>query len=245
MSKSALLFVNLTTILLQAQASSIPPNHLLHQRTLFNSFFALRHGQSLANVSKIISSDPAISTVEHGLSALGKEQAQSAGRQFANDYLTRRNSENSSGDNDINRGVAVFSSDFTRARETAEIFANELKKRNIPLYNNGNVVLETKLRERYFGSLNGGSDTRYQDVWDVDIDDPNHTEFDVECANSVLERTTRLVCELDNTLKESSSGGKNQESWQCVLVAHGDVLQIMQTGFMRHGDAAKHRELEH
>eukprot|EP00956_Cyclotella_meneghiniana_P019851 scaffold34524_cov73-Cyclotella_meneghiniana.AAC.3 len=242
----AFLFIilHLTTILLHAQANSnMSPNHLLNKRTLFNSFFALRHGQSLANVSKIISSDPIISTVEHGLSDVGKEQARSAGRQYASDYLARRNSESSSS----SRGVAVFSSDFTRARETAEIFANELKQRNIPLYNNGNVVLETKLRERYFGSLNGGSDTRYQDVWDVDVNDPNHTKFDVESANSVLERTTRFICELDDTLQESSSGeDKNDgESWQCVLVAHGDVLQIMQTGFMRHGDASRHRELEH
>ena len=243
----AFLFIilHLTTILLHAQANStnMSPNHLLNKRTLFNSFFALRHGQSLANVSKIISSDPIISTVEHGLSDVGKEQARSAGRQYASDYLARRNSQRSSN----SRGVAVFSSDFTRARETAEIFANELKQRNIPLYNDGNVVLETKLRERYFGSLNGGSDTRYQDVWDVDVNDPNHTKFDVESANSVLERTTRFICELDNTLQKSSSGeDKNDgESWQCVLVAHGDVLQIMQTGFMRHGDASRHRELEH
>jgi probable phosphoglycerate mutase len=204
------------------------PNHLL-QRTLSNSFFALRHGQSLANIAKIISSDPTISTIEHGLSDLGKRQAQSAGEAFANEFASKE---------DDCEGVAVFSSDFTRARETAEIFAEELKKKKIPLYND-KVQLETRLRERYFGKLNGGPDTRYQEVWDVDVKDANHNDFGVESANSVLERTSKLICELDDVLNHSG------KKYKCVVVAHGDVLQILQTGFLKHIDASKHRSLEH
>lgn len=41
--------------------------------TLRHRYYALRHGQSLANVAHIISSDPAIATVEHGLSETGWE----------------------------------------------------------------------------------------------------------------------------------------------------------------------------
>jgi probable phosphoglycerate mutase len=204
------------------------PNHLL-QRTLSNSFFALRHGQSLANIAKIISSDPTISTIEHGLSDLGKRQAQSAGEAFANEFASKE---------DDCEGVAVFSSDFTRARETAEIFAEELKKKKIPLYND-KVQLETRLRERYFGKLNGGPDTRYQEIWDVDVKDANHNDFGVESANSVLERTSKLICELDDVLNHSG------KKYKCVVVAHGDVLQILQTGFLKHIDASKHRSLEH
>lgn len=204
------------------------PNHLL-QRTLSNSFFALRHGQSLANVAKIISSDPKISTVEHGLSDLGKEQAKAAGEKFAKSYLAT---------NEDCLGVAIFSSDFTRARETAEIFVTELKKKDIPLYND-KVTLESRLRERYFGELNGGPDNRYQDVWDVDCTDANHDEYGVESANSVLERTTKLICDLDDTLQQS------EKKWACVVVAHGDVLQILQTGFLKHNDARRHRSLDH
>jgi broad specificity phosphatase PhoE len=216
----------LSATLLHAKAMS--PNRLLHQ-TLSNSFFALRHGQSLANVAKIISSDPKISTVEHGLSDLGKEQAREAGEKFAKNYIST---------NEGSAGVAVFSSDFTRARETAEIFANELKKCGVPLYHD-EVTLETRLRERYFGKLNGGPDNRYQDVWDVDCSDADHTEFDAESANSVLGRTTELICDLDGTLQQT---GKR---WNCIVVAHGDVLQILQTGFLKHDDAKRHRSLEH
>lgn len=181
-------------------------------------------------MAKIISSDPAISTVQHGLSDVGKEQAKSAGADFASNHINSPQKY---------AGVAIFSSDFTRARETASLFAEELNKAHIPLYNNG-IVLETRLRERFFGELNGGPDTRYQDVWDVDCKDANHNEFGVESANSVLERTTRLINELDVTLHSVGKG-----KWKCILVAHGDVLQILQTGFLRHDDASRHRSLEH
>lgn len=203
-------------------------NHLLHKTDLKQSFFALRHGQSLANVAKIISSDPQVSTVKHGLSGLGKEQARKAGESFVGSIESA----------EPYRGVAVFSSDFTRARETAAIFADELSKSNVPIYM-GDVILEERLRERYFGELNGDRDDRYQEVWDVDAKDPNHNQFSVEPANSVLERTTRLVTDLDDEL--GAVGGP----WRCILVAHGDVLQIMQTGFLKHDDAARHRSLDH
>ena len=226
-SSSLVLFILSLTVELH-QAQSMSANHLL-RRNLFNHFFALRHGQSLANVSKIISSDPKISTIEHGLSDLGKAQAKAAGEKFAGDYLSKYQDC---------AGVAIFSSDFTRARETAEIFASELKKKLIPIYND-KVSLETKLRERYFGELNGGPDDRYQDVWDFDANDANHNEFGVESANSVLERSTNLISQLDDSLKKTGT------KWACIVVAHGDVLQIMQTGFLRHKDAKMHRSLEH
>ena len=235
-------------------------NHLLHRDAgLKNTFYALRHGQSLANVAKIISSDPSISTVQHGLSDIGKEQAKRAGEQFAIDYYCSDDNASSSGCSWY-EGVAIFSSDFTRARETASIFAQSLtttttsslpsppsKQITIPIYNH-QVQLETRLRERYFGILNGGPDTQYQKVWSIDCIDPNHHEFDVESANEVLERTTRLVIELDDMLSSTSSFSgsiHNNKRWKVILVAHGDVLQILQTGFLKHEDASRHRSLVH
>ena len=196
-----------------SSASSVI-NHLLHRNEkLTQSYYALRHGQSLANVEKIISSDPQISTVQHGLSDMGKIQARKAGEMFMKDY---HNTDTS----DDYEGVAIFSSDFTRARETASIFAKSIsssQSTQIPIYNN-DIILETKLRERYFGTLNGGSDTKYQDVWDVDITNPDHTMYDVESANSVLERTTRLICDLDDMLSSSLSA-TIQRQW-----SHADLV---------------------
>ena len=214
-------------------------NHLNQLDSLTQSYYALRHGQSLANVAKIISSDPKISTVEHGLSDVGREQAKAAGDAFAAEYV---GSSSKSTRTDTSRGVAIFSSDFARARETASIFAQSLRSLGIPLYG-GDVVLERRLRERYFGVLNGGPDTGYQAVWDADVGDADHNKFGVESANSVLERTTQLITELDGRL--SSQSGDDGPRWKCVLVAHGDVLQITQTGFLRHVDASRHRSLQH
>ncbi len=216
-------------------------NNLNQFDSLTQSYYALRHGQSLANVARIISSDPSISTVEHGLSELGREQARAAGDAFAAEYVGSTSNSTSSS-NDSYRGVAIFSSDFVRARETASIFAQSLRRSGIPLYG-GDVVLERRLRERYFGALDGGPDTGYQAVWDADAGDADHSEFGVESANSVLERTTRLIAELDGRL--SSQSGDDGSRWKCVLVAHGDVLQITQTGFLRHVDASRHRSLQH
>ena len=220
-----------------AKSSGTIINHLLKQPNLTQSYFALRHGQSLANVAKVISSDPAISTVEHGLSDVGKDQARIAGEAFANEYIKSQSTNNKY------KGVAIFSSDFTRARETASIFAESLHKANIPIYTD-DIILEKRLRERHFGELNSGADTRYQEVWDIDVNNPDHNEFNVESANSVLERTTKLITELDIQLSNEDSDDDGT-CWKCILVAHGDVLQIMQTGFLKHEDAARHRSLEH
>ena len=224
--------------------SAEQPNHLLsipatgQDGSLRNSYSALRHGQSLANVAKIISSDPAISTVEHGLSDFGHEQAREAGKLFAEQF----HADNENVDNGSEKycGVAIFSSDFKRARETAQHIADACKSSSIPLYKDG-VVLETKLRERNFGTLNGGSDNRYQDVWNVDIKDPTHNEFGVESVYSVVERTTKLVLDIDEELTNASQGEKK---YKCILVAHGDVLQILQTGFKKM-DGSLHRTLPH
>jgi len=248
-----------------SKKTTTPPiiNHLLNRPQLRHSYYALRHGQSLANVAKIISSDPQISTVQHGLSDVGKDQAALAGDMFARQYLN--NNYNDNNEDDYYEGVAIFSSDFTRARETATLFTQQLlmqQQQHCAIYTN-NIVLQTKLRERYFGELNGGPDDQYQKVWDVDWTDPDHTQFGVEAANCVLERTTGLVLELEELLSSassssaitspssssssssSSSNSDKPKKWKVVLVAHGDVLQIMQTGFLRHEDASRHRSLEH
>jgi broad specificity phosphatase PhoE len=255
-------------------------NHLLARPYLTQSYYALRHGQSLANVDKIISSDPAVSTIQHGLSELGKEQAKLAGITFYQQYLAPSSSSSDNNDDEY-EGIAIISSDFLRAKETASIFLQSLllqsqqqqpshhdndddySSKKIQIYQN-EIILNTQLRERYFGTLNGKSDRYYQNVWDVDCFNPSSsTEYHVECANHVLERTSKLIVELDDWLSSTSSsdngdddddGTKQQanqinnnkkKKWKVILVAHGDVLQIMQTGFLRHVDASKHRSLEH
>jgi len=238
----AVVHITVLATILQAQEAvsmsiipSMRPNAFLPVSALRNNYYALRHGQSLANLAKIISSEPSVSTVQHGLSDLGKEQAAKAGVSLSKQLLSSSSS---------NGKAAIFSSDFKRARETAQFVADEMKRNGITLYKDG-VVSETKLRERYFGTLNGGSDDKYQSVWDVDATNPNHEEFGVESVNDVVRRTTGLVLHIEQELlSETNDDDDNNSSWMCILVAHGDVLQIMQTGFEKM-DGSLHRTLPH
>ena len=196
----------------RAQGVAVDPNQISNQFSVINKFtnpglnnnnqfFLLRHGNSEANAQKIISSDPKISTVTHGLTPLGEDQANAAGELFSQLELSNVN-------------VVVHSSDFKRALETANIFASKQK--------DVNVVVEKALRERNFGSLNGEADDQYQKVWDIDRGDSAHTEFGVESVESVATRTLFLVERLNDVYENKT----------IVLVAHGDVLQILQAGML-------------
>jgi broad specificity phosphatase PhoE len=131
---------------------------LRHVHKLHNQYYALRHGQSLANVEGVISSNPAVSTKMHGLSGIGKAQADTAAAKFVEEMCAKRSR------------VAIFSSDFKRARETASAFEVPL----LTAANNGHgvgelfsgkVVLDQRLRERFFGEFDGGPDSNYEKVW--------------------------------------------------------------------------------
>jgi broad specificity phosphatase PhoE len=172
----------------------------------------LRHGESLANVAGVISSSPTVATVQHGLSDEGRAQAGRAAAQFA--ALARE------------QPTAIISSDFLRARETAEIVAAQLHRsqRSAPLHLD-KVVLDERLRERSFGEFDGRSVEHYARVWEEDAASGAHTLFGVESVGAVAQRTSDLINELEATLLPTA----NARPWLVLLVAHGDVLQILQT----------------
>jgi probable phosphoglycerate mutase len=196
------------------------PNHLRDMPTLNNDYCVLRHGQSMANVENIISSNPGIATRQHGLSPLGRQQAQQAGKHVVA-YYQANNYD----------GILILSSDYRRAKETAEYVQTSIREASLPFRN---VILEKRLRERWFGDWDGGPDTYYQNVWQEDAVDPFHTLQNVESVNSVLERTTCCIVEWDAKF----------QNHLILLVAHGDVLQITQTAFAKM-DGSLHRTLPH
>ncbi|CAE7393144.1 gpmA [Symbiodinium natans] len=83
------------------------------RQPLQHRFFALRHGESKANVAKIIISDPKVGTKKYGLTTAGRAAVKRTGTQFAKT---------------ASQHVVIVSSDFTRARETAQVFAQTLRK---------------------------------------------------------------------------------------------------------------------
>jgi broad specificity phosphatase PhoE len=200
-------------------------NRLLDTSELQNTFCALRHGRSLANEAKIISSHPEVATIQHGLSQVGQDQAEQAGRDVVKYF---KDSEAHSYD-----GICILTSDYLRAMETALYVAKAVVGADLPLFNDG-VVFERRLRERWFGEWDGGSDVHYPDVWKDDAVDSSHTLRGVESVDSVMDRTTECVLEWDDRL----------DNQLVLLVAHGDVLQIVQTAFAKM-DGTKHRSLEH
>ncbi|CAK9074513.1 Phosphoglycerate mutase (PGAM) (BPG-dependent PGAM) (MPGM) (Phosphoglyceromutase) [Durusdinium trenchii] len=196
----------------KATASCLPKKPLRHR------FFALRHGESEANVAKIIISDPKVGTKAFGLTAAGRKGATRAGQMFKKTAAKR---------------VVMVSSDFSRAKQTAQLFAQALRKagRICPLR------IAKELRERRFGSLEADSDARYPEVWAQDRHDPAARPFGVEAAQAVQRRTSRLVAKLDRELPDGADVAHGL-NWRChVLVSHGDALQILQTAFLAESQA--------
>ena len=164
----------------------------------------MRHGHSQANQQRIIVSDPANGIEDYGLSDLGRRQV---------DRSLARNAE-------LDESTLIFSSDFRRALESARIAQQRLGCKSGP-------VVDERLRERFFGSLELGSDRKYEQVWREDAGDPDSEPFGAE-------RVTGLIVEL-----ESAHRDKN-----ILLVSHGDALQLLQTAFEKQ-DASRHRALDH
>lgn len=170
----------------------------------------MRHGESKANVAKIIISTPENGVKEeYALSELGREQA-------------RRSAEATH----LGPDTIIFCSDFSRARETAEIVAGVIGA-DTP------HIVEA-LRERHFGDFEEKSNVHYDDVWTHDAHSADHTEFGVESVNENLKRTTAFILELE----------EKYDGRDILLVSHGDTLQILQTAFER-VDAHQHRSLTH
>ena len=189
---------------------------------LQNDYYALRHGQSMANVAQIIASNPDIATKKYGLSDLGKEQATKASHKVVQEFQSKNYD-----------GILILSSDLLRAKETAEIVSLALEDTSFNLYSNS-VVVEKRLRERGFGAWDGGSDKHYFDVWIDDAKDPNHEVNGVESVVAVTERATAMIADWDQKVK----------NYMVICVAHGDVLQILQTAFAKI-DGSLHRTLPH
>lgn len=177
---------------------------------LKNRYYVMRHGQSLANTAGLIVSHPENGLTGYGLSSKGRRQVEAGINASALTAKTR-----------------IFSSDFKRAKETAEI-AHRLLHSPYP------VEFDTRLRERNFGELELGSDTRYKEVWIADQSNPGHSEYGVENLQSVIGRSVDLMLECEEKLSDET----------CLLVSHGDILQILQTAFSGIHPSC-HRELPH
>jgi broad specificity phosphatase PhoE len=192
-------------------------NHLSRVDRLANRFSVMRHGQSKANARGVI-----VSCIEndrrgdYGLTELGRQQVLAAVRGCG-----------------LPAETVICSSDFSRARQTAEVVRAHLGA--------AEVGIAEALRERCFGDWEGTPAVNYAPVWAADAVADATGEAgagpaggNVEPAATVLDRVTAFIVEL-----ERQYSGRD-----ILLVSHGDTLQILQAGFLRM-DPSGHRSLPH
>ena len=180
---------------------------------LKNRYFIIRHGESKANVAGILLSHPKEGTISFGLSKKGKKQVK-------NSILKSR--KNGILDSD----VIIYSSDFLRAKETAEIAKELLGIKKINFHK--------KLRERYFGKLDKTALINITEAWEHDEKNPNHKHKSIESPNKILKRTLVVINQLEKKYKNK----------KILLVSHGDVLQILHTYFFKK-PVSQHRKIRH
>ena len=186
-------------------------NYLLPLDQLSNRYFAMRHGQSQANLQALVVSHPQNGIGGYGLSDSGKAQVQ----------------ESVQADTRLDSSLLIISSDFKRARESAEI-AHQLLSCEQPLQ------FDKRLRERDFGDWELTPDSAYERVWAADENNSDNQSRGVESPNQVMQRVTALVYELEQTVSDTN----------ILIVSHGDALQILQTAFSKQ-DASNHRLNQH
>ena len=158
-----------------------------------NRYYLMRHGESLANRRGLIVSHEKNALDNYGLTAKGAEQVMDAA------VKTRLNSD-----------TIIVSSDYLRAKETADIVSSVLPC-------NQPVTYDTRLRERDFGGWELTDHVNYETVWQNDVNSPDRTQHRVEPVDKVLARGLSVLTDL-----EQKHSNKN-----ILLVGHGDVLQIL------------------
>jgi len=186
-------------------------NYLFEINHLRNRYFAMRHGHSIANQQGIIVSHPDNGRDRFGLSELGRVQVKQSLQSFGL----------------LDANTIIVSSDFSRARESADITSALLN-------GEASITLDSRLRERNFGELELTPDSGYVDVWQQDAKDPDSQLRGVESVNQVMSRVTSVVAEYEDRYADAT----------ILLVSHGDALQILQTAFARL-DGSSHRQQDH
>jgi len=169
---------------------------------LFNRYFVLRHGRSIANEENIIISHPANGIAQYGLSASGfVRTAQKLQPMLLKEF-----------DFHASNSLCI-TSDFRRSFETAQIFCWQ--------FNLAAPRVDTRLRERFFGDFERTDTANYQRVWSLDNIDARQTQFGCESTEQVLVRLLALIRELESNFSQK----------KIVLVSHGDPLQILEAWF--------------
>ncbi|GEN26372.1 fructose 1,6-bisphosphatase [Halovibrio variabilis] len=170
-----------------------------------NRYLLMRHGHSQANAAGLIISSPERGIENFGLSEYGEQQLAQRMTDWQWPAPTR-----------------VVHSDFLRTTQTAARVAAAFGL--VP-------SVDMRLRERYFGELEGQGDDGYPRIWAFDAQNAEHQYHQVEAVSAVA---TRMRAAIDDW--EQRVSGET-----IVLVSHGDPLQILLTA-LAGKPLSQHRE---
>ena len=176
-----------------------------------NTFYLMRHGHSQANAEGIICSNLSKGRLAYGLTSMGREQV---GATVEDMWIGGH----------WHQDCVIMASPFLRTIQTAEIVAEVLGLEEIEQ--------DERMRERFFGALDGGPDSQYQQVWDLDQKNPKHTQWQVESVAKVAQRGCDMVHELNERYQDRI----------VILVAHGDICSILATA-LSDQNLCHHRQL--
>ena len=170
-----------------------------------NRYLLMRHGHSQANQQGVIVSSPERGIERFGLSEHGEQQLAQLVADWQWPVPTR-----------------VVHSDFLRTRQTAAHVAARFGL--VP-------SVDTRLRERNFGELEGQGDDHYPSVWALDAEDAEHRHYQVEGLSGVASRMQAVIAEWEQQVSGET----------ILLVSHGDPLQILLTA-LANKPLTQHRE---
>lgn len=155
-----------------------------------NIYYFMRHGQSLANLKHLVISYPENAINHYGLSAIGKKQVL--------DSISKSK--------DLDKNTIIYSSDFKRAKESAEIVSSYLKTKK--------MLFSKNLRERNLGFYEKGKDNMYHKLWEKDL--KGETLKSCESVLSIAKRFKELIIEIE----------KKHKGKKILFVTHGDVISV-------------------
>lgn len=162
-----------------------------------NTFYVVRHGEAEQNKTRVLNSNP---QENYHLTKEGMEQVKQAAQKLARMVQAQN--------------TMIFSSQFPRATETAEIFSETLGVQ---------ATVDNRLREHELGVFNGKNQDSYVRSF-ADLEERFYKK--IEGGESFEEMQERVI-EFINYLNRKYSGK------QIVIVTHGDVIRAIARYFDR------------
>ena len=158
-----------------------------------NKYFLMRHGQAESNVKGIITCDPDTNS----LTEVGRVQVLDSAKKLSGIKID-----------------LIFSSDYTRTRQTAEIVAQSIG------YDPGKIMYDSRLHEVAFGAYNRETIEKYHSHFKDLLDRFVTRSEGGENLTDVKNRVMSFVYELEEKYKDKN----------ILIVSHGDPVWLAQMG---------------